>query len=136
MPDRSLVARNLASRLAPLGCALAIALAGCGLPSEEGCGPFGSCPSTIEFQGRTYHGVSARAMQIEPADLTEIGAAAASNPLVSGTTVYGLEGVDPAELVVMSLKPGEDEDYILYSNGQLEHTPEVCRYYPDPPADC
>jgi hypothetical protein len=75
-------------------------------------------------------------MQIEPADLTEIGATAQSDPRILDTTVYALEGVDPAELVVMQLKPEEDEDYILYSNGQLEHTTEVCRYYVDPPDDC
>lgn len=125
--------------LTSVGKAAAIAaaaalLAGCGTILED-C-PGGSCPSRIEFDGETYGGVSAESLEIDESDLTPIGTAQGGDSTLASDVVYALDGVDSAQVVVMELREAEPDDYILFSRGQIQITPGLCRYFIVPPDEC
>ena len=113
---------------------LAIALlAGCAVILE--CAG-GSCASRIQFEGQSYTGVSAESMSIGGSDLTLIGTAEGGDSTLANDAVYALDGVDPAQVVVMELRQVEPDDYIVFSRGQIQMTPGLCRYYRVPPDGC
>lgn len=115
--------------------ALAIALlAGCGVILVE-C-PGGACASRIEFDGQTYSGNSAESMSIGGSDLTQVGKAEGGDSALANDAVYALDGVDPSQVVVMELREGEPDDYVVFSRGQIQMTPGLCRYYTVPPDGC
>ena len=115
-----------------LGPTLALSFAACVLGD---CG-IGSCASRIQFEGRTYQGASAHGMAISQGDLTEIGVATGGEPALLDNVVYALANVDPKDVVVMRLDPGEDDEFLLFTNGPLRFTPEICAHYASAPPEC
>jgi hypothetical protein len=75
-------------------------------------------------------------MAIDTGDLTAIGTASGGEPSLADDVVYSLANVDPSAVVVMRLDPDEDQEFLLYTNGPLQFTPEVCAYFGSPPDEC
>lgn len=84
---------------------VSIAVAGC-VPSAI------DTPASITFDGQTYQFQRpGRYLTLEQSDLSEIGEASGINhPYVEDTTVYAIEGIDPAAAIAMRSAPGAADD--------------------------
>lgn len=115
---------------------LVVAMAACS--ADGGCGGLfgGSCGSSIEYEGARYSGMTAQDLRIDQADLELIGTADETTSQVSSRDVYALDGVDPANIVVLEAQADAAEEYILYTRGDLQYTAGFCQYYIEPPPEC
>ena len=84
---------------------VSIAVVGC-IPSAI------DTPASITFDGQTYQFQRpGRYLTLRESDLSEIGEASRINhPYVQDTTVYAIEGIDPANAIAMRSAPGAADD--------------------------
>lgn len=131
---------SLRRRLA-IGLTLVVstAVAGC-IPSAI------DTPASITFEGQTYQFQRpGRNLTLQESDLSEIGEASRVNhPYVEDTTVFAIEGIDPATAIAMRSAPGAADDLgpmgewiVLYVD---EYPQALCPFekegVPQPAEDC
>lgn len=103
LPSRK---KSLRPRLAIcLTLAVSIAVVGC-IPSAI------DTPASITYDGQTYQFQRpGRYLTLQESDLTEIGEASRINhPYVEDTTVYAIQGIDPASAIAMRSARGAADD--------------------------
>jgi hypothetical protein len=129
--------------LLPVAVTIAILLSSCGT-AEPG-------PPTARFREQTFHLDQSVGYAINPTDLSPIGEVDSidDSSWVTSLTVYELDGVDPAQLVIMFGKRPENGEYVLLYRREAVPTgapdeaadaaqarfirafPGLCRYYPE-----
>lgn len=91
-------------------------------------------PASARVNGRDYGIAAARSLRVSEADLEAYGEVERFDSAlpIQGTTAYALNGVDPANVLVVPLQPGSQDgagqlgDYALLVQGSFA---AVCPYF-------